>query len=220
MSDPSPPQEGKFRVLVIEDDPHIMRLVTATLAKANFDCREAKNGIEGLEQFKLFDPHLVLTDILMPGMDGRQVCANIREFSMVPVIMMTAADTPEAQLAAFKAGADDYLSKPFDPRVLTSRIVAHLRRVYRYDAAIYAAPAQPASPAQQPAQQPAPQQVQTVTPAPAPDAYRVPWMTCTACGYMGPRNKFMEGNGRSPDSLSCPHCEDGQHLRFAKFDTG
>ncbi|MDQ3813738.1 MAG: response regulator transcription factor [Armatimonadota bacterium] len=203
MSDSYSPQTGKFRVLVIEDDPAIARLIMANLSRSNLDCCHAQDGIEGLTLFQQYDPHLVLSDMMMPGLDGREVCARIRESSMVPVIIITAADSPETQLAAFKAGADDYIAKPFDPRVLTSRIIAHLRRVYRYDAAIYALPTA------------APDLTQSLVSS--ADAYRVPWLTCASCGYMGPRPKFLQQNITGQQYFKCPYCQDMEHISFAQF---
>ena len=130
---PAPPTDGKYRVLIVEDDPFIGRLVMTNLMKANMTCLLATDGIDGMIEFKSFNPHLVLSDIMMPGVDGRQLCSTIRETSMVPIILMTSADTSEAELAAFKAGADDYIPKPFDPALLMTRVVVAMRRVYRYD---------------------------------------------------------------------------------------
>ncbi len=123
----------KFRILVVEDEPAVARLILMNLAKAGLDCRYAPDGPSGLAAFQETKPHLVLLDLMMPGMNGRDVCARIRETSNVPIIMLTAVSGEEAQVQGFKVGADDYVTKPFNPKTLLARVVAHLRRVYRYD---------------------------------------------------------------------------------------
>src|SRR5690606_14640203 len=102
---PAPPETGKFRILVVEDDPSIARLLLTTLTRAGFECRYAPDGQERWTAFRTTEPHLVLTDIMMPGMNGQELCIKIRESSTVPIIIMTAADTEEAQLQGFKGGA-------------------------------------------------------------------------------------------------------------------
>ena len=189
MAAPSALKESKFRVLIIEDDPYIARLIVNNLEKVNLECRTAGDGIDGMQTFKAFDPHLVLTDIMMPGMDGRSVCQVIREVSMVPIILMTAADTSEAELESFKAGADDYIPKPFDPKLLVARVVAHLRRVYRYDAEAYQPPAE--------------------TPQPALAAGTA---GCKTCGFKGPRDKFKREDAKGQRFLICPQCQESMNI--------
>ena len=144
MNLPEVPSNGRFRILVVEDDANIARLILMNLAKANMECFHAPDGSAGLARFKAEEPHLVITDIMMPGMNGMELCAAIRQLSPVPIIMMTAADSEENEMTGFKSGADDYVPKPFNPKLLMARVLANLRRVYRYDAT--AAPAGEASP--------------------------------------------------------------------------
>ena len=184
----------KFRVLIVEDDPFIARLILTNLEKANLNGRVAKDGVEGLKDFKEFDPHLVITDIMMPGIDGREVCTIIREISMVPIIMITAGDTSFAEVASLKAGADDYIAKPFDPQVLTMRVIAQLRRVYRYDATIYM-PAEEA--------------------AADPHATAPGWMTCQTCGHKAPREVFTQENSRAQRFMLCPNCRETANFLYA-----
>jgi DNA-binding response OmpR family regulator len=99
----------KYRILVVEDDPQIAQLALANLTNGGLECHHAEDGIQGLLEFNEFDPHLVLTDLMLPGMDGRTLCAEIRKVSLVPIILMTSADTSEAEAQAFDAGADDYI---------------------------------------------------------------------------------------------------------------
>ena len=190
---PKDPESGeKFRILVVEDDMHIGRLVMANLAKAGFECRHAPDGGFGLEAFKETDPHLVLLDVMMPVMDGREVCAKIRETSTVPIIMMTAMSGEDDQVRGLKLGADDYVPKPFSPQLLVARVVSWLRRVYRYDSA-------------------ATGQAEA---APTP---QVPlgWATCENCNYMGPRQKFEQDDGKGRRFLQCPACRKDNRIVFS-----
>lgn len=191
MALPAPPESGKFRILVVEDDPNIARLILTTLTRAGFECRYAPDGLEGWTSFKDTDPHLVLTDIQMPGLDGQQLCAKIRETSTVPIVMMTAADSEEAQLAGFKGGADDYVPKPFNPKMMTARVIAHLRRVYRYDFNEQAKP-QSAAP-----------------------ALPTNWAQCQACGYMGPRDRFHTQNVGGQTQTTCPVCNQAENIAYS-----
>jgi DNA-binding response OmpR family regulator len=189
MSLPAPPDSGKFRVLVVEDDPNIARLILSTLTRAGFDCRYAPDGLEGLQAFLDTDPHIVLTDIMMPGMNGQELCVKIREKSMIPIIMMTAADTEEAQLQGFKGGADDYVPKPFNPKMMTARVIAHLRRVYRYDFVEQKVSSEPSLPAG--------------------------WAQCNACGYMGPHERFEKEKYDGQIQNVCPVCQQAENVTYA-----
>jgi DNA-binding response OmpR family regulator len=185
---PESPKTGeKYRILVVEDDVSIGRLVTSGLTKVGFECHHALDGHQGLEAFHEFDPHLVLLDVMMPGMDGRQVCAAIRESSTVPIVILTALDEEEDQMLALKMGADDYVHKPFTPKILVARVMSHLRRVYRYDDAANG---------------------KTVTSS-AAQSSKVPpgWALCGGCGYMGPRGKLEQEDITGRRFLQCPVCK-------------
>ena len=185
---PETPKNGeKYRILIVEDDISIGRLVTSGLTKVGFQCRHATDGNLGLEAFLEFNPHLVVLDVMMPGLDGRQVCARIRESSMVPVIMLTALDEEEDQMQALQMGADDYVHKPFTPKLLVARVMSHLRRVYHYDDAANEKTAAPVA-------------------SPAP---KVPagWAICEGCGYMGPGEKFEQEDITGRSFLQCPVCK-------------
>ena len=192
MNLPEVPSNGKFRILVVEDDANIARLILLNLAKANMECLHAADGVLGLARFKEADPHLVITDIMMPNMNGMDMCAKIRELSSVPIIMMTAADSEEREMQGFKSGADDYVPKPFNPKLLLARVLANLRRVYRYDASAMAPPSATA----------------TAEPASvAPPSSRGDWVTCEGCGYIGPRDKFQQTDSTGRTVLTCPICK-------------
>lgn len=122
--------DKEFSILVIEDEEDIQQLVTYNLVKAGFRVFCADSGEMGLQSFLDHDPDLVVLDLMLPGMDGLQVCQTLRgeHQADVPVLMLTAKGEEEDIVAGLAAGADDYLPKPFSPKVLVARIQALLRR--------------------------------------------------------------------------------------------
>lgn len=171
------PHKPKFSVLAIEDDLHIGRLLQANLSRAGFECRVEHTGACGIAAFEQMAPHLVLLDIGLPDATGYEICLKIRRTSSVPVIMLTGRDEASDQINGFKVGADDYITKPFEPALLMARVAAQLRRAYKYD---------------------------------APEASDAPpgsgWVTCDACSYMGPREKFEDINSQGFAVHKCPNC--------------
>lgn len=118
------------RVLIVEDDRSIARLVELELAHRGFEVRRAHDGPSGLDAAAGFRPDVVVLDIMLPGMDGVGVLKRLRAGgSRVPVIMLTARDAPSDKIHSLDLGADDYLTKPFDVGELAARIRALLRRV-------------------------------------------------------------------------------------------
>ena len=127
-------QRPTEKILVVDDQPRVVRLASQVLAAVGFQVLAASNGETALEMVALEKPDLVLLDILLPpGIDGYQICRRIREFSNVPVIMLTAKAQEEDLLAGFDAGADDYLTKPFSAKELVARVKAVLRRAQRVE---------------------------------------------------------------------------------------
>lgn len=118
----------KTRILVVDDDANICELVRIYLEKEGFEVMTVFNGKKALEVFSEFAPSLVLLDIMLPGTDGLQVCREIRKISNIPVIMLTAKGDTFDKVLGLELGADDYLVKPFEPKELTARIKAVLRR--------------------------------------------------------------------------------------------
>src|SRR5262245_46958731 len=116
------------RILVVDDDPLILRLVRVHLEKAGFRIITAMNGEDALNIVAAESPDVVVLDLMLPKMDGYEVCRNIREFSLVPVVMLTAKGEQVDKLRGFEMGADDYLTKPFGPPELLARVQAVLRR--------------------------------------------------------------------------------------------
>ncbi len=119
-----------YNILVVEDQEEISRIVTMYLEKEGYSYFAAKNGFEALEYFNSHDCHLVILDIMMPGIDGFEVLEEIRKVSEVPVIMLTAKHEETDRIKGFDTGADDYVAKPFSARELMQRIKAVLRRTY------------------------------------------------------------------------------------------
>ena len=121
------PVQGKS-VLVVEDDPAVARLIRLYLVQAGYDVTVADDGAEGLRLALEHTPSLVVLDLNLPGMDGVEVCKNLRSRSDVSIIMVTARVEEEDRLRGLNLGADDYVTKPFSPRELVARVNAVLRR--------------------------------------------------------------------------------------------
>lgn len=118
----------KQRILIVDDDENIAELISLYLIKECFDIEIAGNGEEALEKFQTYKPHLVLLDIMLPGIDGYDVCREIRKKSNIPVIMLSAKGEVFDKVLGLKIGADDYMIKPFDSNELVARVQAVLRR--------------------------------------------------------------------------------------------
>ncbi|MBB33618.1 MAG: DNA-binding response regulator [Acidimicrobiaceae bacterium] len=118
-----------IKILVVEDDERIRTAVRLALEKEGWEVFEAASGEEALEIFKNQICDIVLIDIMLPGIDGFEVCRALRRISDLPIVMVTARDDTHDVVAGLEAGADDYLTKPFAPKELSARIRALLRRV-------------------------------------------------------------------------------------------
>lgn len=121
----------KKRVLIVDDDENIAELISLYLIKECFDTKICLNGEEALKEYKSYQPHLILLDIMLPGMDGYDVCRELRRDSNVPVIMLSAKGEVFDKVLGLKIGADDYMVKPFDSNELVARVQAILRRVHQ-----------------------------------------------------------------------------------------
>ena len=118
----------KQKILVVDDDRHIAELISLYLMKDGYDTKEVYDGKEALAEFDGYLPDLVLLDLMLPGLDGYQVCTELRKKSKVPVIMLTAKGETFDKVLGLELGADDYIVKPFDPKELIARVKAVLRR--------------------------------------------------------------------------------------------
>ncbi|BEP28327.1 response regulator transcription factor [Helicovermis profundi] len=119
-----------FNILIVEDQKEISSIVVKYLIKESYNTFVAENGFEALELFSRQSFHLVLLDVMMPGIDGFEVLKEIRNISEVPVIMLTAREAETDRIKGFDFGADDYVVKPFSPRELVRRIKVVFRRLY------------------------------------------------------------------------------------------
>lgn len=119
----------KIKILVVDDESRMRKLVKDFLVKKDFVVIEAADGMEAIDIFFTNkDISLVILDVMMPKMDGWQVCREIRNFSKVPVIMLTAKADERSELQGFEIGVDEYITKPFSPKILVARVEALLRR--------------------------------------------------------------------------------------------
>lgn len=119
---------NRFRVLVIDDDPDIVKLLSAILSPQGFVVYQACDGRDGLKNAYELHPDLIILDIMMPEIDGWDVCSRLRELSDVPILMLTARSTEADMLRGFGLGADEYIKKPFSRAELEVRVRALLRR--------------------------------------------------------------------------------------------
>ncbi len=125
----------RLKILVVDDESRMRKLVRDFLVKSNYEVVEAEDGEAALDIFfESNDIALVILDVMMPKMDGWQVCKEIREYSKVPIIMLTAKSDERDELLGFEMGVDEYISKPFSPKILVARVEAILRRVNQISA--------------------------------------------------------------------------------------
>ena len=115
-------------ILIIEDEQKINDILAFSLGKDGYKTLSAFDGVKGLEMALKENPDLILLDVMLPGMDGFEVCRKVREKSQVPIIMLTALSDEENQLKGFEQQIDDYIPKPFSPKILLCKIAAILRR--------------------------------------------------------------------------------------------
>ncbi len=121
-------ESSKYKILVVDDEKRMVRFIQLNLEQDGFQVLTAYNGAEALEQVRTQLPDLILLDIMMPDISGFEVLKRIREVNSVPVIMLTAKGEEDDRIQGLELGADDYITKPFSPREMVSRIRAVLRR--------------------------------------------------------------------------------------------
>lgn len=119
---------ARQKILIVDDDEHISELISLYLTKEFYDTKIVYDGEEALRQFRLFSPNLILLDLMLPGIDGYQVCRELRSTSQVPIIMLSAKGEIFDKVLGLELGADDYMIKPFDSKELVARVKAVLRR--------------------------------------------------------------------------------------------
>ena len=122
---------NKQKILIVDDDANIAELIGLYLNKECYDTQIAADGEEALELFTTYAPDLVLLDLMLPGIDGYQVCREIRTKSQTPIIMLSAKGEVFDKVLGLELGADDYMEKPFDSKELVARVKAVLRRTHQ-----------------------------------------------------------------------------------------
>ena len=118
----------KQRILIVDDDENIADLISLYLTKECFDTKMVHDGESAIEAFNSYEPNLILLDLMLPGIDGYEVCREIRKTSNVPIIMLSAKGETFDKVLGLELGADDYIIKPFDSKELVARVKAVLRR--------------------------------------------------------------------------------------------
>jgi DNA-binding response OmpR family regulator len=124
----TPDPSGRRRILVVDDEPRMIQVIRMNLEHDGFEVYEASSGTKALDKLRDQIPDLVILDVMMPDLDGFETLRLIREISTVPVIMLTAKGEEDDRVRGLELGADDYITKPFSPRELVSRVRAVLRR--------------------------------------------------------------------------------------------
>ncbi len=119
---------NKQKILIVDDDANIAEIISLYLTKECFNTMVARDGEEALKAFETYEPNLILLDLMLPGIDGYQVCREIRSKSMTPIIMLSAKGEVFDKVLGLELGADDYIEKPFDSKELVARVKAVLRR--------------------------------------------------------------------------------------------
>lgn len=122
----------KDKILVIEDDKEIGDMVKDYLSLKEYNVKLARNGLEGLKLFESFEPDLAIIDIMLPVIDGLELCAKFRKTSNIPIIILSAKSENQDKILGLGIGADDYVTKPFSPKELLARVISQLRR-YKND---------------------------------------------------------------------------------------
>jgi DNA-binding response OmpR family regulator len=124
---------SKIQVLVVDDEPRYLKLLRYNLEAANYEVITAVNGEDALSLVARKSPDLIILDIRLPGIDGYEVCARIREFSSLPIIMLTAKGEEQEKVQGLRLGADDYITKPFGAEELMARVEAVMRRSHTHE---------------------------------------------------------------------------------------
>ena len=119
---------AKQKILIVDDDMNIAELISLYLTKECYETKMVHDGESALKELNLFQPNLILLDLMLPGMDGYQVCREVRTKSQVPIIMLSAKGEVFDKVLGLELGADDYIVKPFDTKELVARVKANLRR--------------------------------------------------------------------------------------------
>ena len=123
----------KTKILIVDDEKHIAELISLYLTKEGFETKEVNDGRKAIDEFYAYNPKLVILDLMLPGMDGYQICTEIRKKSDTPIIMLTARSDTFDKVLGLEMGADDYMVKPFEPNEMVARVKAVLSRYGKSD---------------------------------------------------------------------------------------
>lgn len=222
MSLPIAPEDAPFRVLLLTADDNLGRQLYFLLEKAGFEVRRVTEAIMGQAIWEGFAPHLVLADTRPLGLDGLAICRRAREDeSLIPILLFGSADDAQ-EIAALKAGADDYLPEPFRLPVVLARAVAQLRRAYRYNPQPVLVPAEEEEEDEADVMQPfwedEPSMATNGTKPAAPPANDVlppGWAECDLCGYRARRDEFEKEDFTGKIRLVCPSCGESEHVVYS-----
>lgn len=119
-----------IKILLVDDEPNVLQFLDIGLSNEGFEVQSAQNGMEAINLMKIFQPHVVILDVMMPGMDGFEVCRMVKKMDNVAVIMLTAKDEVDDRVKGLTLGADDYMIKPFSFEELLARIHARIRNQF------------------------------------------------------------------------------------------
>ncbi|MED4533011.1 response regulator transcription factor [Metabacillus fastidiosus] len=128
---------GKERVLLIDDDINIQEIIKLYMEKEGFSLEVATDGYSALHVTEKFKPDIIILDVMLPGMDGFEVCRLLRQRTDVPILFLSAKEDDFDQVLGHRIGGDDYITKPFSPRLLVAKVMAHLRRSSQMDGSKY-----------------------------------------------------------------------------------
>lgn len=192
---PPTPTDGRYRLLLVEDDPDAARLILGLLGRTGFECFHADDAESALAAFKERAPHLLLSENASENIDGAALCRWVREKSGIPILLFGPNDET-IEVAALKVGADDFLIHPLRPAVLMARVVSSLRRCYRYQA-----PLKPSNPFGLEMDD---EENEGILPS--------GWARCDTCGYAGPRPKFEKEHFTGDIKMTCPNCNSTEHI--------
>jgi DNA-binding response OmpR family regulator len=220
MSLPLAPEDASFRVLLLTADDNLGRQLYFLLEKAGFAVRRVTEAIMGQAIWEGFQPHLVLADTRPLGLDGLAVCRRARDDqSFVPIVLFGPAEEAQ-EIAALKAGADDYIAEPFRLPAIMARTVAQLRRAYRYNPQPVTVPAEGEDEVDemQPFWEDEPSLATSAgasKTAPANDVLPPGWAECDLCGFRARRQEFEKEDFTGKIRLVCPSCGESEHVVYS-----
>lgn len=186
-----------YHALVVGDDPASIRQMVSHLGQARMETSYSVDVTTALQQLRARHMHLVLIDLAHPAGSAQVLCEKIRAFSTTPIICLASTMTPQDERQMLKAGADDFLLKPYEPQRLIMRSIALLRRTYHYNHYDSA--------------------TQTMARTNASEVPALPsnWAACESCSYMGPVTKFQGEDKLGHVAMICPHCRVPANITFA-----